>query len=214
MMTGNNADIFISRRSSFGVSAPSRSLSLYWSLLSGAAISSLTLSLKGFLQQLLLCMEKDILQSRELQHKGRATEHVQQHVPLPLKGHIRPRETSWKAEQLQLILKSFVVGWNWVNAFVSPFQWGLDFWTVPFKYSSCICLFTSCILWNKCLCDVSYKCCVARKCSCGDRNSYYRENLCSKYIFVKTINVQAYKPCFTGYNYENYYWRSLEQEKR
>lgn len=67
-------------------------LSLYWSLLSGAAISSLTLGLKQFLQQLLLCTEMNILQSKELQHKGRATEHVQQYVPLPLKGHIRPRE--------------------------------------------------------------------------------------------------------------------------
>ena len=42
------------------------------------------------------------------------------------------QETRWKAEQLQLILKSFAVGWNWMNAFVSHFQWGLDFWTVPF----------------------------------------------------------------------------------
>lgn len=42
------------------------------------------------------------------------------------------RETCWKAEQLQLILKSFAVGWNWMNAFVSHFQWHLDFWAVPF----------------------------------------------------------------------------------
>lgn len=74
------------------VSAPSRSLSLYWSLLSDPAISSLTLGLKQFLQQLLLCTEKNILQSKELQDKGRAIEHVQQYVPLPLKGHIRLRE--------------------------------------------------------------------------------------------------------------------------
>lgn len=92
-MAGNKADIFVSHRSSFGVSALSRSLSLYWSLLSGAAISSFTLRLKRFLQQLLLCTKKNILQSKELQHKGRATEHVQQYVPLPLKGHIRLRET-------------------------------------------------------------------------------------------------------------------------
>lgn len=131
LMSGNTADIFVSHRSSFGVSAPSCSLSLYWSLLIGAAISSLTLSLKRFLQQLLLCTE-NILQSEGLQHKGRATEHVQQYVPLPLKGHIRPRETRWKAEQLQLILKSFAVGWNWMNAFVSHFQWVLDFWAGPF----------------------------------------------------------------------------------
>lgn len=91
-MTGNNADIFVSHRSSFGVSAPSHPRSLYWSSLSGAAISSPTLGLKRFLQQLLLCTEKNILQSKELQHKGKATEHVQQYVPLPLRGHIRPRE--------------------------------------------------------------------------------------------------------------------------
>lgn len=75
------------------VSAPPRSLSLYWSLLSDPAISSLTLDLKQFLQQLLLCTEKNILQSKEQQHKGRATEHVQQCVSLPLKGHIRLGET-------------------------------------------------------------------------------------------------------------------------
>lgn len=92
-MTGNNAGIFVFHRSSFGVSALSPPLCLYWSLLSDPAISSLTLGLKQFLQQLLLCTEKNILQSKELQHKGRATEHVQQYVPLPLKGHIRLRET-------------------------------------------------------------------------------------------------------------------------
>lgn len=92
-MTGNNGDIFVFHRRSFGVSALSRSLSLYWSLLSDPAISSRTLGLKQFLQQLLLCTEKNILQSKELQHKGRATEHVQQYVPLPLKGHIRMRGT-------------------------------------------------------------------------------------------------------------------------
>jgi len=92
-MTGNNAENFVSHRSSFGASAPSRSLSLYWHLLSAAAISSFTLGLKRFLQQLLLCTEKNILRSKELQHKGKATEHVQQYVPLPLKGHIRPRDT-------------------------------------------------------------------------------------------------------------------------
>lgn len=68
-------------------------LSLYWSLLRDPAISSLTLGLKQFLQQLLLCTEKNILQSKKVQHKGRATEHVQQYVPLPPEGHIRLRET-------------------------------------------------------------------------------------------------------------------------
>lgn len=92
-MTGNNADIFVSHRSSFGASALSRSLSLYWSLFSGAAISSLTLGLRRFLQQLLLCTEENILESKELQHKGRATEHVHQYMPLPLKRHIRLRQT-------------------------------------------------------------------------------------------------------------------------